>query len=56
MNNKKYIYNVKQADFFINEGVKLLGTGVHPTTKKIWWCFGYKECQEAYSKWNNREH
>ena len=52
MNGKKYIYNVEMANFFMQEGVKCLGTGIHRTTKRVYYIFGYNECQEAYEKWN----
>ena len=52
LSNKKYIYNPAQANFFINYGVQVLETGLHLKTKKIFWCFDYYACQEAYCRWN----
>lgn len=52
MNGKKYIYNVEMANFFMENGVTCLGTGIHRTTKRVYYIFGYNECQEAYEKWN----
>ena len=52
MNGKKYIYNVEMANFFMQNGVVCLGTGIHRTTKRVYYIFGYNECQEAYEKWN----
>ena len=31
----KYIYNVEQANFYMEHGVKCLGTGVHYKTKMV---------------------
>ena len=51
MSGKKYIYNVEMANFFMQEGVVCLGTGIHHTTMRVYYIFGYNECQEAYEKW-----
>lgn len=56
MSGKKYIYNWEQANFFMEEGVRCLGTGKHKQTGKVFYIFDYYECQPAYEKWNNREH
>lgn len=55
MSGKKYIYNPKQANFFMEYGVKCIGTGINPSTGKMYWVFGYDDCQKAYDVWNNRK-
>lgn len=52
MSNKKYIYNYELANFFIQEGCKILETGLNKS--RIYWLFDYIEIQPAYEKWNNR--
>ena len=56
MSGKKYIYNWEQANFYIEEGCKVLGTGKHHTTGKIFYVFDWKETQHAYEKWLIRKH
>lgn len=45
---------MQQANFFMEENVKCIGVGKHPETGKMYFKFGYDDCQEAYKKWNNR--
>ena len=47
----KYIYNVDQANYYISEGCKVLGTGRHNQTKNVFFIFGHNETQSAYEKW-----
>lgn len=54
-NNYKYIYNVKFANYLMLEGVVCKGTGVSPTTGRIFWCFDYDECQPIYQKISNQK-
>lgn len=54
MSGKKYIYNIKQANFYIQEGCKVLETGIHHSTGKIFYVFNWEETQQAYSKWATR--
>jgi len=49
--NMKYIYNVDQANYYINEGCRVLGTGRHNQTKNVFFIFGHDETQTAYEKW-----
>ena len=58
MNNERkvYIYNPLQAQFYINNGMRVLDTGVHYKTKKIFWVFDFNETEEIYSEWVNRKH
>lgn len=57
MTNKSgfvYIYNPDQAAFYISKGIKVLDTGIHPVTKKVWFKFGYYDSSEAYFEWCER--
>ena len=55
MKGVKYIYNIQQAKFFIKYGVVCIDTGINPSTGKVYWAFGYDECQDAYREWNNNK-
>lgn len=52
MNNIKYIYNVKQANFFIYNGARCIGTGLNKNSKQYYWEFNYDELQPLYPVWN----
>lgn len=51
MSNKKYIYNWQQANFYIQEGCRVLEIGKHRQTKKIFYVFDWESTKEAYEKW-----
>ncbi len=55
MSNKKYIYNHELANYFIQQGCKILETGLNRNQNKIYWCFDYFEIQPAYKIWNSRK-
>lgn len=56
-NNKKvYIYNPNQVNYYIQNGMKVLGTGIHSRTKKTFWIFDFNETEEIYVKWINNKH
>lgn len=48
---KKYIYNPEQANFFIQNGCLCTGTGINPSTGKVYWQFNYNDVQTAYQEW-----
>lgn len=50
--DKIYIYNIRQADFYMKQGVKCLGTEKHRDTGKIFYVFGWYESQDAYKLWS----
>lgn len=49
-----YIYNPEQANFYVSKGIMMKATGVHPTTKRVWYKFGFDETTEVYSQWCTR--
>ena len=53
--NKLFIYNLKQAYFFIREGVNPIGIGRHSKTKKFYFVFDKKQVEEGnlMKKWIN---
>jgi len=53
---KVYIYNPLQAQFYMNNGTICLNTGIHKTTKRTFWVFGFDDTKEVYEKWVAREH
>lgn len=54
-NDKKYIYNYKQAYFYIQNGVlPIEQPQIHKKTHKIFFVFSTKETEEVYSKWCDR--
>lgn len=48
----KYVYNIDCADYLIKHNAIPVGTGVNYKSKKVYICFDYNQCQEAYEKWN----
>lgn len=49
--NKKYIYNMKQANFIMHYGIKCLGVGKHHHTKKMYFVFNHFDVQPALEAW-----
>lgn len=56
--NVVYIYNLAQANFYMQKGIKPLDVGIHDVTNKTWFKFDYYETQLAYSEWcyNQKKH
>ena len=50
----KYIYNVEQANFYMEHGVKCLGTGVHYKTKMVFYKFKWEDTVEVQKLWSER--
>ena len=48
---KLYIYNPKQAQFYIKHGVRCIDTQIHKKTRKIFWVFNWEEAQPAFTAW-----
>lgn len=53
-NNYKYIYVAKFANYLMSQGIICKGTGIHPKTKQIFWCFDYDDVQPIYEKINKK--
>ena len=51
MSNKKYIYNARQAMFYINHGAKVLDVNIHAKPHRTFWVFDYEETKEVYLLW-----
>lgn len=52
MSDKKYVYDLKQAYFYIQHGVlPIEEPQVHCKTKRVFFVFGYNDTKEVYSKW-----
>lgn len=52
MIKKYYIYNLKQAYFYIANGVEPIGTpGINKRTGKVYFVFGAEETKEVYDTW-----
>ena len=51
-----YIYNPKQASFYITNGATCLNTGINYKTRKTFWVFDSDDTEEVYSKWCSRKH
>jgi hypothetical protein len=49
--NDVYIYNLKQAYFYIRVGVDPVGVGFNPIKQKYYFHFKKNETQEAYDLW-----
>lgn len=52
---KKYVYDVKCADFLIHNGALCIGTGINRNSLNTFWVFNYIQCQDAYKKWNREQ-
>lgn len=52
-----YIYNWKQAEFYIAEGLQTVEPPrIHNKTGNIYFVFDYEESQPAFNKWmSNRK-
>ena len=51
--DKKFIYDLYMADFFIEKGAKMLFKGVHKKTKKQFVVFRYNQkMKQIYDQWN----
>lgn len=46
-----YIYNPKQAAFYINSNCKVVESSINPTTNKRFWAFIRAETNKAYAEW-----
>ena len=46
-----FIYNPEQASFYMSQGIIAKATGIHPTTKRIWYKFSFQESSDVYDKW-----
>ena len=57
MDNRKvmYIYNIKQASYYMENGCKPIGTGINKNTNKIWYKFYKDETEHVYNLWMNRD-
>lgn len=49
-----FIYNIMQANHYINNGCVPIATGINPNTNKVWYKFFKDETTEAYNLWMNR--
>lgn len=48
---KYYIYNMRQANFYMQHGAKCLGVGKHSVTDKVYHIFGADDTEEVYVEW-----
>ena len=46
-----YIYNVEQANYYIQEGVNPVGVGINDRTKAVYFKFIRKETNNVYGLW-----
>ena len=49
--NRKYVYNKTQAEFYITHGVMPLLIDVHNKTHRTFWVFPFDETKEVYQLW-----
>lgn len=56
MNNRLYIYNMEQANYFIKEGCKPIKIDKHHRTNKIFWVFDKEDAAVPFAKWANRSY
>ncbi|MCD8018699.1 MAG: hypothetical protein LUF92_03685 [Clostridiales bacterium] len=48
--DKKYIYNVLQANEIIQMGIPCVETGFNPRRKRFYWAFDREEIQRYYKE------
>ena len=46
-----YIYNPRQASFYIGSGCKYVESSINPRTNKRFWAFIRNETNSAYKEW-----
>lgn len=51
----KYVYNINCVNYLIRHGAICTGTGINKNSRKTYWTFDYKQCQDAYNKWNKHK-
>jgi hypothetical protein len=49
--DERFIYNLKQAEFFIKNGAEVQRIGVHPTTRRTFFLFKFSTTIEQMTKW-----
>ncbi|MGL4655490.1 MAG: hypothetical protein ACRCWM_06370 [Sarcina sp.] len=50
----QYIYNIKQASFFIGRGIKPIDIGVNPKSNKVYVIFNREEISSCWGEWIER--
>ncbi len=55
MNDNVYIYNLKQAYFYIQQGLIPLKIQKHYKTKRICFIFNKEKSNPLYTKWLNKK-
>lgn len=58
MGNIKYIYNFKQADYFMKHGAVCIGTGFNAKSSHYYWEFqkDNEKTQKCYDLWEKDKH
>lgn len=54
MNKNIYVYNMKQANFYLSKGVMPVGCGVNSVTDRAYIVFDKESCYEAFLEWIDR--
>ncbi|MCT4543506.1 MAG: hypothetical protein N4A63_08190 [Vallitalea sp.] len=49
--NVKYIYNLDQINFYLENGIKPRKIDIHKVTKKAFAIFSTEETEVVYQKW-----
>lgn len=55
MNNFTYVYDIKQAKFFLQQGLKIVDVGLHRRTGRAYFVFerDAEGFQEVFETWKN---
>lgn len=51
MSGKKFIYDIKMANFYMQKGAVCIGTGIHKETGNVFWCFKFEGTEKIYDQW-----
>lgn len=49
--NKTYVYNPKQANFYVSHGAKILKIGIHDKTHRTYWVFDFNLTTPIFHEW-----
>lgn len=51
MEQEQYIYNLKQANYFVSQGARVIKIGIHKKTLKVFIVFYREDIERFKSSW-----
>lgn len=49
--NLRYVYDLKQNEFFQNQGAKLIETGTNVNSDKRYWIYDFESTKNIFAEW-----